>query len=100
MWYTIISGGNMIRATILPLESVSELELSDNPWPNIDNGIDLKKAINKLSKEDQFIIKHYFGLGGVTMTSQQELAELLGSYQAHISRAIQRILTTLKECLS
>ncbi len=57
----------------------------------------VKKAIEKLSKREQTIIKLRFGLDGEQERTQKEVADLLGISQSYISRLEKKIIKRLKK---
>lgn len=64
---------------------------------------DLKEAvefISKLSKRDQFIILHRFGILGKEKKTQSEIADTLKTTQANISKIEKRILKDLRKKMS
>ena len=93
---TVISNNEGNEITLLDIQSSNE-ELVE-----LDNAIlrdHISKAINSLSRRNQIIIKHLYGIGGVKKMKQQEIATLLRITQTMISRAKTECLELLKEVL-
>lgn len=74
-----------------------------NHKPSIEQGYILKEEgelflelIKKLSKQEQYIILHRYGLDGKDVLTQREIAENIGMSQANISKIEKTILNKLK----
>lgn len=52
--------------------------------------------IEKMSKEEQFVINSYFGINGSKKLTQREIAKHLGISQVQVSRRISKIINKLK----
>lgn len=57
----------------------------------------VEKAISKLNKREQTIIRLRFGLNGEEEKTQKEVADLLGISQSYISRLEKKIIKRLKK---
>ena len=60
---------------------------------DVDMKVALEKAINKLSKKEQFILENRFFIG----KTQMEIASELGISQAQISRIEKNAINTIKK---
>ena len=57
----------------------------------------LYQAINKLTKQDRYLIRHYYGLDGTKQLSQVELADVFNITPQAISRRIAETLKRLRK---
>lgn len=57
----------------------------------------LYEAISHLKKNERFVLEHYYGLNNKVVLKQYELAEILNTSQAYISRIIKRSLVKIKK---
>ena len=69
-------------------------DIAHDPWPDIDQVIDAKRAITRLDGESQFILGYW--LAGYT---QAEIAALMGLSRPAITRRIRLILRALRVSL-
>lgn len=68
---------------------------------NVEDKKIIRKALDKLSQRDRFIIEKRFGFGTVDEKelTQKEVADMLGISQSYISRLEKRIFDELKNTL-
>jgi len=89
-----ISGSHGMFAT--PLDSISDSSASTDSVDAIDSDLELHNAVQRLPRRDRVIVYMRFYEG----RNQREIAEELGMSQMQVSRAITKLLRTLRTSLS
>lgn len=88
--------GNIYYSDVLPDENAKPDEIAELNETNSE----LYKALNVLPTKKRRIIAMYYGLSGADNKTQQEIADILGITQAHVSRTINTSLRKLRNLLA
>jgi len=90
-------GNELLLSDVLGTEN----DFVYNAIENVEDKKIIRKALDKLSERDRFIIKKRFGFDnkGEKEMTQKEVADMLGISQSYISRMEKRIFDELKETL-
>lgn len=86
--------------SLITLEDVipSKIDI-EGDFISRENIFILKEKINTLSKTEQFILKHLFGIFDYQKLSQKQIAKTLNISQSYVSRIKNKALAKLKDMM-